>query len=52
MHEAGSIGAIAPHFYSFMGALGDLSVMNATTADEVATRLLEECVDVVLLTPT
>jgi D-proline reductase (dithiol) PrdB len=52
MREAGTIGAVAPNFYSVMGAQSDLTVMKTTTAEEVATRLREEGVDVVLLTPT
>jgi D-proline reductase (dithiol) PrdB len=55
LHEmvaSGRIGALAPNFYSFMGAQRDTSAMKATSAPELASRLLEERVDVVLLTPT
>jgi D-proline reductase (dithiol) PrdB len=52
MVASGHIGALAPNWYSFMGAQRDLSAIKATTAPEVAQRMLDEGVDVVLLTPT
>lgn len=55
LHEmvaSGRIGALAPNFYSFMGAQRDTSAMKATSAPELAHRMLDERVDVVLLTPT
>ena len=52
MVSAGRIGDLAPHFYSFMGAQRDTSPIKTRTAPEVAERLREERVDVVLLTPT
>jgi D-proline reductase (dithiol) PrdB len=51
----GRIGAVGPNHYSFMGALPDLgrlSQVRDETAPEVAQRLIDEDVDVVLLTPT
>ena len=50
--ERGVIGGIAPNNYSFMGALRDPSRMIQETGPEVARRLKDEGVDVVLLTPT
>ncbi|HEY5341301.1 MAG TPA: glycine/sarcosine/betaine reductase selenoprotein B family protein [Candidatus Aquilonibacter sp.] len=52
MVAAGRIGELAPAFYSFMGAQRDMSVIKGQTGPEVAARLLEAAVDVVLLTPT
>jgi D-proline reductase (dithiol) PrdB len=48
----GEIGSLAANFYSFMGAQRDPSKIAAQTAPEVAQLLLEEAVDVVVLTPT
>jgi D-proline reductase (dithiol) PrdB len=48
-HRIGSLGVF---FYSFMGAQRDASAIKATTAPEVADRLLEDGVEIVLLTPT
>jgi len=52
MVAEGRIGSLGTAFYSFMGAQRDASVIKSTTAPEVAARLLEDGVDVVLLTPT
>ena len=48
----GRIGRLGPNHYSFMGALPDLTPVRERTAAEVGRRLLDEQVDVVLLTPT
>ena len=48
----GRIGSLGASFYSFMGAQRDAGLIRATTAPEVAGLLLEDGVDVVLLTPT
>ena len=50
--EWGVIGNAAPNHYSFMGALRDCTVIAEQTGPEVAQRLMEEGVDLVLLTPT
>ena len=50
--ERGVIGKAAPNHYSFMGALRDCTVIAEQTGPEVAQRLKEEGVDLVLLTPT
>jgi D-proline reductase (dithiol) PrdB len=52
MVAAGRIGALGPTFYSFMGAQRDVTAIKTTTAPEVANRLVEDGVEVVLLTPT
>lgn len=49
---AGRIGELAPAFYSVMGAQPDTAAIRERMAPDVAARLLEEGVDVVLLTPT
>lgn len=51
MHTRGEIGAIAPHHYSFMGSIVGPSKLMRESAPEVAHRLVNEHVDVVLLTP-
>jgi D-proline reductase (dithiol) PrdB len=48
----GRVGRLGPNHYSFMGALPDLSRVQNETAAEVGRRLVDEGVDVVLLTPT
>jgi D-proline reductase (dithiol) PrdB len=50
--ERGGIGALAPHFYSFMGAQREVSRIQAETGPEVGRRLREAGVDVALVTPT
>ena len=50
--ERGEVGSLSANFYSFMGALRDPSRVIEETGPEVARRLAEEGVDVVLLTPT
>jgi len=46
------IGRVGPRHYSVMGALHDVSAMGDETAPALAGRLVEDGVDVVLLTPT
>lgn len=46
------LGRLGPNCYSFMGAQRDTTAIESTTAPEVARRLLNERVDVALLTPT
>jgi D-proline reductase (dithiol) PrdB len=48
----GRIGRIGPRHYSVMGALPDLSQLRDETAPALAARLLDDGVDVALLTPT
>jgi D-proline reductase (dithiol) PrdB len=48
----GEIGRLAPTNYSFMGAQRDWTKITTETAPDVARRLTDEGVDVVLLTPT
>ena len=48
----GQLGSLSANFYSFMGALRDASGVIEETGPEVADKLKEEGVDVVLLTPT
>jgi D-proline reductase (dithiol) PrdB len=55
MHELvqrGVLGKLAPHAYSFMGAIRNSRRLLEETAPEVAQRLQNEGVEVVLLTPT
>jgi|SRR5687768_2802210 len=48
----GALGALAPNFYSFMGAQRDVTRIDRETGPEVARRLRDDGADVVLLTPT
>jgi D-proline reductase (dithiol) PrdB len=50
--DRGEIGSLAANFYSFMGAQRAATQIEAETGPEVARRLLDDGVDVVLLTPT
>ena len=50
--DNGTIGALSPNNYSFMGALRDCTVVAEQTGPEVAQRLKDEGADLVLLTPT
>ena len=50
--EKGTIGCVSENYYSFMGALRDPSGMVNETGPEVAQRMKDEGVDLVLLTPT
>lgn len=51
MYKRGEIGAVAPHHYSFMGSIVGPSKLIKEFAPEVAHRLVNDGVDVVLLTP-
>jgi D-proline reductase (dithiol) PrdB len=48
----GELGGLGPNCYSFMGAQRDWTRFESETGPEVAKRLVDEGVDVVLLTPT
>jgi len=48
----GEIGGCAPNHYSFMGAQRDVTRIQDETGPEAARRLLDEGVDVALITPT
>ena len=50
--DQGVIGSLADNNYSFMGALRDVTRVVEETGPEVAQRLVDEGVEVVLLTPT
>ncbi len=50
--EEGAIGSLSENYYSFMGALRDVTGLVEETGPEAARRLREEDVDVALLTPT
>ena len=49
--EAGDIGSLAPHHYSFMGYQQDNSEWRERYGPEVAQRMIEEEVDAALLAP-
>jgi D-proline reductase (dithiol) PrdB len=46
------IGSLSDNYYSFMGALRDVAGIIEESGPEVARKLKDEGVDVVLLTPT
>jgi D-proline reductase (dithiol) PrdB len=48
----GVLGELAPRFLSFMGAQHDPEAVLAESAEQAAKQLLDDHVDVVLLTPT
>jgi D-proline reductase (dithiol) PrdB len=48
----GRIGRVGPRHYSVMGALPDVTRVRDETAPALAGRLVDDGVDVVLLTPT
>jgi D-proline reductase (dithiol) PrdB len=50
--DRGMIGSLGAHYYSFMGALRNPKPLIEVTGPEVASRLKDEEVDVVFLTPT
>ena len=50
--DQGTIGALAPSNYSFMGAQRDCTVVAEETGPEVAKCLKDEGVDLAFLTPT
>ena len=52
LREQDVIGSLADNYYSFMGAIRDGTELATETGPEVAQRMLDEGVEVVLLTPT
>jgi D-proline reductase (dithiol) PrdB len=50
--DKGIVGSLAPHYYSFMGALRNPKPLIEDTGPEVARRLKDEGVDLVFITPT
>jgi D-proline reductase (dithiol) PrdB len=50
--DQGAIGSLADNNYSFMGALRDVTRVMEETGPEVAQQMLDEGVEVALLTPT
>jgi D-proline reductase (dithiol) PrdB len=48
----GRVGRLGPRHYSVMGALPDVTRVRDETAPQLAARLIDDGVDVVLLTPT
>ena len=48
----GKIGTLSQNYYSFMGAIRDVSGLIETSGPLVAEKLKSENVDIVLLTPT
>jgi D-proline reductase (dithiol) PrdB len=50
--DKGIVGSLAENYYSFMGALRNPKPLIEVTGPEVASRLTDEGVDLVLLTPT
>ncbi len=50
--EQGKIGSLSDNYYSFMGALRDVTGIIEDSGPEVARLLKDEGVEVVLLTPT
>jgi D-proline reductase (dithiol) PrdB len=51
MQQSGEIAALAPRSYSFMGSIVGPAKLMKESAPEVARKLKEDAVDVVLLTP-
>ena len=51
LEAAGTIGSVAPRHFSFMGATYDIAGIQVRTGPAAAQLLLEDEVDVVLLTP-
>ncbi len=50
--DQGKVGSLSENYYSFMGALRDVTGIIEESGPEVARRLKAEGVEVVLLTPT
>ena len=50
--EDGTVGGLSERHFSFMGAIRDPIQLVESTAPEVAGKLVEDRVDVVLLTPS
>ena len=52
LESQGKIGSLSENYYSYMGALRDVTGIIENTGPEVAQRLKNDGVEVVLLTPT
>ena len=52
LQAQGKIGSLADNYYSYMGALRDVTGILENTGPEVAQHLKDDGVEVVLLTPT
>ena len=52
LESKGKIGSLSDNYYSYMGALRDVTGIIENTGPEVAQRLRSDGVEVVLLTPT
>ena len=52
MYQRGEIGSLADNYYSFMGAVRDVTGFIEESGSDVAAKLKKDDVDVVLLTPT
>lgn len=52
LEAQGKIGSLSANYYSYMGALRDITGIIENTGPEVAQRLKSDGVEVVLLTPT
>tara|TARA_B100001146_G_C15906884_1_gene317034 strand:- start:207 stop:416 length:210 start_codon:yes stop_codon:yes gene_type:complete len=50
--EQGKIGSLSDNYYSYMGALSNVTGLLEKSGPDVAKRLKQEGVEVVLLTPT
>jgi D-proline reductase (dithiol) PrdB len=50
--DKGIVGSLAQNYYSFMGALRNPKALIENTGPEVASRLKDEGVDLVFITPT
>jgi len=48
----GEVGGLGPNHYSFMGAQREVARIESQTGPEVARRLVDEGVDLALITPT
>lgn len=48
----GELGGLGPNHYSFMGAQREVARIESQTGPEVARRLVDEGVDLALITPT
>jgi D-proline reductase (dithiol) PrdB len=52
LNDTGYIGSLSTNYYSFMGALSDVSSLIQKSGPDVASKLNNDQVDVVLLVPT
>ena len=50
--QSGYIGELSDNYYSYMGAINDVTGLIEDSGPEVGNKLLAEDVDVVLLVPT